>query len=85
MKVNPYKPDPFERQLFGGPRTITEVLGMLAGAASTCWEGGTGDSLFQSELASQFVDQADQIIKDMILNEVATMLTTLKIEIPNRT
>lgn len=36
---------------FDDAETITELVHQIVGAGSTCWVGGTGSSLFDSEMA----------------------------------
>lgn len=44
--------------------TVTELLGMLVGAGSTCWIGGTGHLEFDSTEASKVVDEGvDRLIE----------------------
>jgi hypothetical protein len=64
--VRPWKPSPFYSDRAGPTRDLRSVLAQLAGAASTCWVGGTGDREFESELASDFVEQAHELISDII-------------------
>ena len=61
---------------FDDCKTIEEVLGQLAGAASKCWtqiEGtsATADLTFDSERAAMFVQFANERIKAIILEDRA--------------
>lgn len=47
------------------PETIEEILGQLAGAASTCWIPNTGAAEFDSVQASKFVDEALAQIREL--------------------
>jgi hypothetical protein len=44
--------------LFAGADTPTELLGLLAGAASVCWSNPGGAGVFDSEQASSLIDAA---------------------------
>lgn len=43
---------------FEDAESLEELLGLFAGAASMCWENPAGAGVFDSELASFFVDAA---------------------------
>jgi hypothetical protein len=54
---NPVKPQESEEpNPFRDADTVTELLGMLVGAGSTCWVGGTGHLEFDSTAATKVVD-----------------------------
>lgn len=61
----------------GPPRSIEQVLGILAGAASMCWETPSGAGVFQSEKASALVQQAHEHIKRLISYEINTLADSL--------
>lgn len=50
--------------VFSDATTIEELFGMLAGAASLCWEESP-QSVFDSEKAKEFVDQAISRFQEM--------------------
>jgi hypothetical protein len=51
------------RGLSSDPTNLGEVLGQAVGAGSTCWENLSSAGIFQSERASQIVDEAMTWIK----------------------
>lgn len=39
---------------FSDVQGLEELVGVLIGAGATCWKGGTGDLVFDSDEASEF-------------------------------
>lgn len=50
---------------FAKAETEDEVLGMMVGAGSTCWVGGTGDIEFDSTQAVQVIEQGKARISEI--------------------
>lgn len=83
MRVTPFRPNAFATAGLGGtpPKTIETVLGLLAGAASMCWENPSGAGEFKSTQASEFVDQALELINGMIAAEVDAVVQRLRLPV----
>jgi hypothetical protein len=50
---------------------LEEIIGNAVGAASTCWENLEDTGVFDSERASQIVDETVAIIKKKLFTEEA--------------
>lgn len=42
--------------MFSDAENVTELIYQLVGAGSTCWVGGTGSAVFDSDQAKEFAD-----------------------------
>lgn len=62
---------------FAECRTRTEVLGQLAGAASTCWSTLEGAGVFDSQQAYRFVTDAERRLEEIQEQESAERLAEL--------
>lgn len=72
-------PEPFDagavaaKALEHGEDPLPSVVGQLAGFASACWAGGTGDAVFQSELAAAVVSTLSWLTDEDGLGPIADL------------
>jgi hypothetical protein len=60
--------------IFASATSIKEVLGMLAGASSMCWDNISEAGVFQPGLASSFVEAAHERIAEITLDVVGEVI-----------
>lgn len=59
-------PIPEKRNRFRGALTVEELLGLMVGAGSVCWENPAGAGEFDSAAAKKIVDEGFERLKELI-------------------
>lgn len=70
-EVQEISPEPVKVNHFHQAKSVSQLLGMLGGATSVCWDNVNSAGVFQSERASWFIDQAIERLKEILSNVTA--------------
>ena len=63
-----------ELNIFADANSVDELLSLMVGAGSVCWVGGTGDLVFDSEMAIGVVAHGMARLEELISEPITNIL-----------